>query len=83
MKALVEKQEEEAENAAAKAKELFDEFNDLLSKTRNQLMSKEIILHDQIEVRIYDINLQKKISVKLIGFRKAICFFSVKKKGYK
>lgn len=55
MEALVEKQEEEAENTAAKARELFNEFNDLLSKTRNQLMSKEIILHDQIEVHVYNI----------------------------
>lgn len=55
MEALVEKQEEEAENTAAKARELFNEFNDLLSKTQNQLMSKEIILHDQIEVHVYNI----------------------------
>lgn len=55
MEALVEKQEEEAESTAAKARELFNEFNDLLSKTRNQLMSKEIILHDQIEVHVYNI----------------------------
>jgi len=54
MEALVEKQEEEAESAAVKAKELFNEFNDLLSTARNQLMSKEIILHDQIEVQVYD-----------------------------
>ncbi|XP_024885360.1 dynein regulatory complex subunit 3-like [Temnothorax curvispinosus] len=49
IEALVEKQEEEAENAAAKARELFNEFDDLLSKARNQLMSKEMILHDQME----------------------------------
>lgn len=55
MEALVEKQEEEAENAVAKARELFDEFSDLLSKARNQLMSKEIILHDQMEVHTCDI----------------------------
>lgn len=57
MEALVEKQEDEAESAAVKANELFDEFNDLLSTARNQLMSKEITLHDQIEVQVYDINL--------------------------
>lgn len=79
MKVLVEKQEEEAEDAAAKARELFNEFNDLLSKARNQLISKKIILHDQIEVHAYDINLLK-MSIKLIGFRKAICFLSKKKK---
>lgn len=51
MKALVEKQaEEEAEDAAAKTKELFNEFSDLSSKAQNQLISKEIILHDQMEV---------------------------------
>ncbi|KAL0101039.1 hypothetical protein PUN28_018712 [Cardiocondyla obscurior] len=49
MEALVEKQEEETENVAAKAMQLFNELHDLLSKTQNQLMSKEIILHDQIE----------------------------------
>ncbi|XP_011699185.1 PREDICTED: leucine-rich repeat-containing protein 48-like isoform X2 [Wasmannia auropunctata] len=49
MEALVEKHEEETESVAAKARELFNEFNDLLSKARNQLMSKEIILHDQME----------------------------------
>lgn len=79
MKALVEKQEEEAEDAAVKAKELFNEFNDLLSKAQNQLMSKEIILHDQIEVHAYDINLLK-ISIKLIKIKKAICFLSKKKR---
>lgn len=57
MEALVGQQEEEAENAATKVKELFNEFNDLLSKARNQLISKEIIFHDQIKVHVYDINL--------------------------
>ncbi|XP_018378000.1 PREDICTED: dynein regulatory complex subunit 3-like [Trachymyrmex cornetzi] len=46
---LVEKQEQEVESTVAKARELFNEFNDLLSKTQNQLISKEIILHDQME----------------------------------
>jgi len=51
MKALIEKgQEDEAEST--KARELFNEFNDLLSKARNQLISKEIILHDQMEVHM-------------------------------
>lgn len=57
MEVLVEKHEEEAENAAVKARELFNEFNDVLSKARNQLLSKEIILHDQIEVYACDVNL--------------------------
>lgn len=50
MEALIEKQEEDVENTAAKARELFNEFNDLLSKTRNRLISTEVILHDQMEV---------------------------------
>jgi len=50
MEALIEKQEDEAESTATKTKELFNEFNDLLSEARNQLISKEIILHDQMEV---------------------------------
>lgn len=66
MEVLVEKQEEEAENAVAKARELFDEFNDLLSKARNQLMSKEIILHDQMEVHACDINLRDKHKINQI-----------------
>ncbi|XP_018349776.1 PREDICTED: dynein regulatory complex subunit 3-like [Trachymyrmex septentrionalis] len=49
METLVEKQEQEVESTIAKARELFHEFNDLLSKTQNQLISKEIILHDQME----------------------------------
>ncbi|XP_018300032.1 dynein regulatory complex subunit 3 [Mycetomoellerius zeteki] len=49
METLVEKQEQEVESTIAKARELFNEFNDLLSKTQNQLISKEIILHDQME----------------------------------
>jgi hypothetical protein len=44
---------EETENNATKAIELIDEFNELLFTTRNQLISKEVILHDQIEVRMY------------------------------
>lgn len=73
MEALLEKQEEEVESTAAKARELFNEFNDLLSKARNQLISKEIILHDQMEVCAYNINLEE-ISIRSIGFRKVICF---------
>ncbi|XP_012058247.1 PREDICTED: leucine-rich repeat-containing protein 48-like [Atta cephalotes] len=48
MEILVKKQEQEVESVIAKTRELFNEFNDLLSKTQNQLMSKEIILHEQI-----------------------------------
>jgi len=44
---------EETENNATKAIELIDEFNELLFTTRNQLISKEVILHDQIEVCMY------------------------------
>lgn len=54
MKALIEEQEGEADatdGIAAKATELYNEFNDLLFKARNQLMSKEVILHDQMQVR--------------------------------
>ena len=51
MEILVKKQEQEVESVIAKTRELFNEFNDLLSKTQNQLMSKEIILHEQIVVR--------------------------------
>jgi len=51
METLVKKQEQEVESVIAKTRELFNEFNDLLSKTQNQLMSKEIILHEQIVVR--------------------------------
>jgi len=72
-----EKQEEEAENAVTRAKELFDEFNDLLSKARNQLMSKEIILHDQMEVHTCDINLRDKHKINQI--QKGDLFF-VKKR---
>lgn len=55
MEALTGEKEEQKEAAAtdeiaAKARELFDDFNNLLSKARNILMSKEVILHDQIEV---------------------------------
>lgn len=51
MEAPVE-DEAEAENKAAKAKELSNAFNELLSKAQTQLMSNEIILHDQMEVCI-------------------------------
>ncbi|XP_011052184.1 PREDICTED: leucine-rich repeat-containing protein 48-like isoform X4 [Acromyrmex echinatior] len=59
MEALIEKQEQEIESTIAKTKELFNEFNDLLSKIQNQLMSKEIILHDQME----DINEVFRINI--------------------
>ncbi|XP_012223445.2 dynein regulatory complex subunit 3-like [Linepithema humile] len=55
MEALTQEKEEEQKEAAvtdevtAKARELFDDFNNLLSRARNLLISKEIILHDQIE----------------------------------
>lgn len=52
---MVEEEEaedaEEADGKAAKATGLLDEFNELLFKARAQLMSKEVVLHDQIEVR--------------------------------
>lgn len=44
-----------ADDIAAKTRELFDEFNDLLSNVRTQLMSEEITLHDQLKVRACDI----------------------------
>lgn len=75
METLVEKQEQEVESTIAKARELFNEFNDLLSKTQNQLISKEIILHDQMEVRAYNINLFKKKYKNSVVFRRTICFF--------
>jgi len=55
MEALAKEVEEaeEAEDQAMKTLELIDEFNELLFTARNQLISKEVILHDQIEVRIY------------------------------
>lgn len=52
METLVEDEADEAVNKAAKARELYNEFNELLSKARTQLMSNEIILHDQMEVCI-------------------------------
>jgi len=67
MTALIEGREGEANathDITAKATELYNEFNNLLFKARNQLMSKEVILHDQMEVR--DINLQKVSRIKLI-----------------
>lgn len=59
MTALIEEREGEtdATHVTAKMTELYNEFNNLLFKTRNQLMSKEVTLHDQMEVR--NINLQK------------------------
>lgn len=54
MKTLIEEKEgdvDAADDIAAKATELYNEFNDLLFKARNQLMSKEVILHDQMQVR--------------------------------
>lgn len=67
MTALIEGREGEANathDITAKVTELYNEFNNLLFKTRNQLMSKEVTLHDQMEVR--DINLQKVLRIKLI-----------------
>ncbi|KAL6256144.1 hypothetical protein P5V15_012264 [Pogonomyrmex californicus] len=50
MEALkLEKQEEETEDIVAKARELFNEFNDLLSKAQNELMYKEVTLHNQMD----------------------------------
>lgn len=48
-----EERTETADDVAAKAKELFSEFNDLLSDARNRLMYEETTLHDRIEVRMY------------------------------
>lgn len=50
MTALIEGREGEADDISVKATELYNEFNNLLFKARNQLMSKEVILHDQMEV---------------------------------
>lgn len=48
---LVKESEDDAtDEIAAKARVLFNEFNDLLFKARNELMSKEVTLHDQIKV---------------------------------
>jgi len=53
MEGLAEETEETNENKAMKTVELIDEFNELLSTVRTQLISKEVLLHDQIEVCIY------------------------------
>ncbi|XP_029177734.1 dynein regulatory complex subunit 3-like isoform X3 [Nylanderia fulva] len=67
MKTLIEEREGDADatdDIAAKVRELFNEFNELLSKARNQLMSKEVILHDQIEDinEVFRINMMNMIS---------------------
>ncbi|CAL1687377.1 unnamed protein product [Lasius platythorax] len=67
MKVLIEEREGEADatdDIAAKARELFNEFNDLLFKARNQLMSKEVILHDQMEDinEVFRINMMDMIN---------------------
>lgn len=77
MTALIEGRDGEADatdDISAKTTELYNEFNNLLFKARNQLMSKEVILHDQMEV--CDINLQKvsnKINFK-IELKKFVSF---------
>lgn len=38
------------DGTVARAQQLLNEFNDLLSNARIQLMFKEVTLHDQIEV---------------------------------
>ncbi|RLU16950.1 hypothetical protein DMN91_011019 [Ooceraea biroi] len=49
MEALVEEEAEATDDKAMKVRGLLDEFNELLSKAQTQLMSKEVVLHDQLE----------------------------------
>ncbi|XP_029668287.1 dynein regulatory complex subunit 3-like [Formica exsecta] len=74
MKALIEEQEGEADatdGIAAKATELYNEFNDLLFKARNQLMSKEVILHDQMQDinEVFRINMMDMVNLFLENAR--------------
>lgn len=39
-----------ADEIAEKTRQFFNEFNDLVQNARNQLMSKELILHNQLKV---------------------------------
>ncbi|XP_025263880.1 dynein regulatory complex subunit 3 isoform X2 [Camponotus floridanus] len=70
MTALIEGREGEANathDITAKATELYNEFNNLLFKARNQLMSKEVILHDQMEDinEVFRINMMDMINLFL------------------
>lgn len=56
VEALVEAEGDVADEIAEKTKRLFSEFNDLLQNARSQLMSKELILHKQLEVSTYQIH---------------------------
>lgn len=49
---LIEDQEAtiDTTDITAKARTIFAEFNNLISRAQTQLMAKEITLHDQIEV---------------------------------
>lgn len=72
METIVEEEVKEVDTAT-KATELLGEFNKLLSKTRTQLMSKEVILHDQLEVWMHYYNIYL-----IIEFRKILRIFLVK-----
>ncbi|XP_050445114.1 dynein regulatory complex subunit 3-like [Cataglyphis hispanica] len=74
MKTLIEEQEGEvdaADGIAAKVSELYNEFNDLLFKARNQLMSKEVILHDQMQDinEVFRINMMDMVNLFLENVR--------------
>ncbi|XP_019697333.1 dynein regulatory complex subunit 3 [Harpegnathos saltator] len=49
VEALVEAKGDVADEIAEQTKQLFNEFNDLLQNARNRLMSKELVLHNQLE----------------------------------
>ncbi|XP_014483563.1 PREDICTED: leucine-rich repeat-containing protein 48-like [Dinoponera quadriceps] len=49
VEALIEAEGDAAGEIAEKTKRLFNEFNYLLQNTRNRLMSKELVLHKQLE----------------------------------
>lgn len=51
--ALMEAEGDAANEIAEKTKQLFNEFNDLIQNARNQLMSKELTLHNQLQVKSY------------------------------
>ncbi|EFN83810.1 Leucine-rich repeat-containing protein 48 [Harpegnathos saltator] len=50
VEALVEAKGDVADEIAEQTKQLFNEFNDLLQNARNRLMSKELVLHNQLEI---------------------------------
>lgn len=56
VEALVEAEGDEADEIVEKTKRLFSEFNDLLQNARNCLMSKELILHKQLEVSVESVH---------------------------